>query len=98
MNLPAFRKELEAAINRNSIENASDTPDWVLADYLCACLEAWNHGVRTREAYYGRTQEAVPASKPVEKKPAFEPGCCPRDGDPCENAGDGTKCCSRIHD
>ena len=39
-----FRQELESLINRHSMENASNTPDWILADYLAACLDALQQG------------------------------------------------------
>ena len=50
-----FRHELTGLLNRFSKENGSDTPDWVLADYLIGCLAAWNASVRERERWYGRT-------------------------------------------
>lgn len=50
-----FRKEIEEAINRCSMENASNTPDFVLAKFLCACLEAFDAGARERETWYGRS-------------------------------------------
>ena len=49
-----FQHELVAIINRCSQENASDTPDWILAQYLMSCLEAWNTAVQQRENWYGR--------------------------------------------
>jgi hypothetical protein len=33
-----FRKELEQLINRNSRENGSNTPDFILAQYIEGCL------------------------------------------------------------
>jgi hypothetical protein len=47
-------KELAAVLNRYSVENGSDTPDFILAAYLSDCLEAWNRSVTAREAWYGR--------------------------------------------
>lgn len=32
-------KEFAEVINRNSIENYTDTPDFILAEYLVSCLE-----------------------------------------------------------
>lgn len=37
----AFRANLEELINQFSIENGSNTPDFLLADYLIACLDAY---------------------------------------------------------
>lgn len=50
-----FRKELEAAINRCSRENGSNTPDFILADYLAGCLAAFDNASRAREKWYGKS-------------------------------------------
>lgn len=52
--MSAFEKELESLINRHSKENESNTPDFILAQYLSSCLAAWNTGVQQREGWYGR--------------------------------------------
>jgi hypothetical protein len=49
-----FRDDLTALINSYSKENGSDTPDFILADYLIAALDAYDRTVRNREAWYGR--------------------------------------------
>ncbi len=49
-----FRKELEAAINRCSQENGSNTPDFILADYLANCLLAFDSAVNAREKWHSR--------------------------------------------
>ena len=49
-----FEKELEHLLNRHSQDNVSNTPDFILAQYLLTCLAAWNTGVRQREMWYGR--------------------------------------------
>lgn len=49
-----FRKELETVINRYSQENGSNTPDFILADYLTNCLLAFDSAVNARERWYGR--------------------------------------------
>jgi hypothetical protein len=49
-----FRKDLEQAINRNSMENGSDTPDFLLAEYLADCLAAFDKAMAAREKWYGR--------------------------------------------
>jgi hypothetical protein len=45
---------LEALINRQCRENASNTPDFILAQYLDNCLAAFNAAVQQRETWYGR--------------------------------------------
>ena len=43
-----FRKELCVAINKHNRENGSNTPDHILADYLFACLCAYEEAVNRR--------------------------------------------------
>ena len=64
-----FRHELRGLLNRFSKENGSDTPDWVLADYLIGCLAAWNASVRERERWYGRTNLEGPSPMPITFSP-----------------------------
>ncbi len=45
----SLSNEIRNAINRVSAENGSDTPDFILADYLVACLEAFDAALRKRE-------------------------------------------------
>lgn len=49
-----FRKELERLLNCMSTENRSDTPDFILAQYITDCLEAYDRAVNRREVWYGR--------------------------------------------
>jgi hypothetical protein len=46
---PDFITELRELINRRSMENGSDTPDFILAQYLTDCLRAWNRATKRRE-------------------------------------------------
>lgn len=55
-----FRIELEQLINRYSMENGSNTPDFILAGYLCECLSAFDFAVRAREDWYGRNPLETP--------------------------------------
>jgi hypothetical protein len=54
MDISEFEKELEALVNRFSMENASNTPDFILAQYLVASLAAFNTSTQQRETWYGR--------------------------------------------
>jgi hypothetical protein len=56
-----FRDEIRRAINRHSAENGSDTPDFILSEYLADCLEVWDRAVRAREKWYGRERKTVDA-------------------------------------
>ena len=49
-----FVRDLKNVANRHSQENASNTPDFILAQFLEACLAAWNTAVQQREGWYGR--------------------------------------------
>lgn len=51
---PEFRKALEHAINCHSMESGSNSPDFVLAEYLADCLAAFDKAVMHRESWYGR--------------------------------------------
>lgn len=67
MNKEEFKKELERLINCYSMENGSDTPDFILAEYLTDCLESYDDAVRSREKWYGRKikEVSVGSSDPV---------------------------------
>jgi hypothetical protein len=54
-----FEQDLTAVLNRYSQENASDTPDFILASFLIGCLEQWNRCVGRRERWYGREAPVV---------------------------------------
>jgi hypothetical protein len=47
-------EEITTAINRSSAENGSDTPDFILGQYLLDCLESFNKAMVAREKWYGR--------------------------------------------
>jgi len=50
-----FKKEITNLINRYSKENGSDTPDYILADYLVSCLETFDKAISARDSWYGKT-------------------------------------------
>lgn len=51
----AFRKDLAKVLNRYSQENGSDTPEWILADYLIGCLNSWKNAARMRDRWWSFT-------------------------------------------
>lgn len=57
--MTSFESELESLINKYSEENNSNTPDFILADYLIRCLDAFNQTVNAREKWYGRSASKV---------------------------------------
>ena len=48
-----FANELITLINRHSMENGSDTPDFILAQYLKKCLEAYEYAAKSRDKWFG---------------------------------------------
>ncbi len=48
-----FRQELEILINKANVENGSNTPDFLLAEYLMDCLRAFDKATRSRDMWYG---------------------------------------------
>ena len=52
-----LRKDVELSINAHCAENGSNTPDFILAQYLVASLAAFDAAVDARERWYGRTPE-----------------------------------------
>lgn len=50
-----MKKSLEmvirAALNEHNAEAGSNTPDYVLARYLMACLNAFNDGIKERNRW-----------------------------------------------
>jgi hypothetical protein len=49
-----FVTQLTRLINHHSLEGASNTPDFILAEYLVSCLKTFGHTMTMREAWYGR--------------------------------------------
>ena len=49
-----LERDIRNAINKHSAENGSNTPDFILAEYLGSCLIAFNEASRAREKWYGK--------------------------------------------
>ncbi len=58
-----FEKELEQLINKYSMENDSNTPDFILAEYLSNCLKTFNIILQKRAHWYDET--GLPISEKV---------------------------------
>ena len=52
-----FEKDLENLINFHSKEHDSNTPDFILAQYLLLCLDVFARTVQAREDWYGKDQK-----------------------------------------
>ena len=48
-----FLRAMAAVVNRFSRENASNTPDYILAEFMDATLAAFEKASRAREKWYG---------------------------------------------
>ena len=48
-----LREKIEYSINETCAENGSNTPDFVLAEYLTDCLVAFDKAVGRRDDWYG---------------------------------------------
>ena len=46
-----FEKELKQLINKHSLENESDTPDVLLAEFIMKALQNFNHCVNMRDRW-----------------------------------------------
>jgi hypothetical protein len=80
----AFEHDLRTLINRHSLENRSNTPDYVLANFLKESLLNYEHAIMSREAVVtaGVKPEIIVKYKVV---------------DPCgENCLDGVEGCSIL--
>lgn len=49
-----LERDLAAVLNKYSVENSSGTPDFILAEYLTMCLNAWNVATVNRDGWYFR--------------------------------------------
>ncbi|MEN8171403.1 MAG: hypothetical protein ABFS03_00835 [Chloroflexota bacterium] len=63
-----FEKEIESLINRHCMEGDSNTPDFILAQYLKGCLDVFNTAVQQRETWHGRDARPLHTRYGVELK------------------------------
>ena len=54
-----FRQDLTNLINIHSKENESNTPDFILAQYLLDCLTLFNSTFDSRKKWYERKDETI---------------------------------------
>jgi hypothetical protein len=50
---PTFREELRALLNRRSMDSYTNTPDYLLAEYLDECLNLWDKTTEQRDRWFG---------------------------------------------
>ena len=49
---PGFRSELTKLLNKFSMERNSDTPDWIMRQFLCDSLRSFDEAVKQRNNWY----------------------------------------------
>jgi hypothetical protein len=96
-----FEKDLTALINRHSLENGSNTPDFILASYLRSCLDNFNRISRWREKWYGKALSVggVKEFYPPQELPPTETPTIPGSIRVCKKCGTYLAqrgCCGRI--
>lgn len=72
-----FREDLKSLINSYSIDNMCETPDFILADFLCAQITMFKVHVGERDKWFRKktlSQKPSLDGELVEKGPANEQG------------------------
>lgn len=54
-----LREDIVAALNSNSAENKSNTPDFILGKFLEGCLEAFDRATIARDEWYGTSKNSI---------------------------------------
>ena len=69
-----FRTAIEGVINTHCMENGSNTPDFVLAEYLLSCLRAFDLATLQRSMFYSMHHQAAgdPLTSDVEIEDLIE--------------------------
>jgi hypothetical protein len=73
-----FMQELQELINRHSMDNESNTPDFLLAEYLMGCLSIYASTLARRDAWFNfkpfgvklHTHWTTPEGIPDENSPS----------------------------
>jgi len=54
-----FIDDLRIVINQYSIENDSNTPDFILAEYLNSCLDSFASAIQKREQWVSKDKNQI---------------------------------------
>lgn len=75
----AMVRDIATVINKHSRENGSNTPDFILAEMMMTCLEAFEAASLRREKWYNKALsingDAVPGERGDIRKPSAENTC-----------------------
>lgn len=77
-----FEQELTALINRHCQENGSDTPDFILAQFMESCLRVFETAVQQRETWHGRDGRPRGPAGGRKEPNGYGGGAVPGAGDP----------------
>jgi hypothetical protein len=73
-----FRQKLEDLINGMSMENGSNSPDWILAEFLDAQLKLWDKMTNKRDKFFDseiRSESKIYGSLDHSKNGTIDCGC-----------------------
>ena len=74
----SFQKDLEELLNKYSMEIGSNTPDFVLAEYLMDCYHSFNKAVNSRQQWYSRDEKPLLDTRsPTLRAPVHAEKKCP---------------------
>lgn len=62
-------QELTSILNRRSLENGSNTPDFILADFLSRCLVLFDDATNARSTWYGQPMKDLEFNKVADITP-----------------------------
>lgn len=52
-------EKIEEVLNIACVEYESNTPDFILAEYLLSCLDAYNKATKKRDKFYGLKRKDI---------------------------------------
>ena len=52
-----FEKELRGLINKHCLENTSNSPDYILAEFVLDSLDAFDTATKRRDEHYGEDRK-----------------------------------------
>ncbi len=53
MSKETFQKQLTQLINSHCLENESNSPDFILAEYIMGCLDSYTNAAKKRDEWHG---------------------------------------------
>lgn len=75
--MSAFKDQLRQLLNSHSRENGSNTPDFILANFMSDCLDAFDGATKERSRWYGRNDspgQQLPCAPPCDIGPLGHDG------------------------